>query len=1103
MPTELLRGTARRNVFLSFVPWPNDRLFTPRRAGYTSKLAIQRAAGVDRMPSSYREITVVDSSPTEPPTVDEMLAEAQNVGADSDAWLSRFARALVPSLVGEDWRALFAPDLDRATRRRVALGILRLVAVADSAFDIVEFRVRSLALADEVLPDIYRVMGVKPGDQGFEKQRELCKYASRVEEELRSAAALPASAAGLAGVRQRLMSTLNSALAKPLISAFTSREFVSQIDAALAAAEVYAKSSSHEEVPLAVADVRSACAALERHSPRGTYERIVADASRQIAALVESAFAASPVSQPGNVVIQLTEKKYPLHSGGDIEVTLEVRNTGPGVAIDTYVAVQDEAGLHFEEPETFVGTIPVGVVLVSLRATVDATAGDCLLLATARWRDTNQAERSTDAILELQRQRADIDWSALSTRDLYSLEPVESDRHLIGRSDVLRTLTAMAEAGAVGNAYIFGQRRVGKTSIAKTLLNRISTTQDEHLHVPLYIEAGDYVTPNEADTVAALGGLICEEIRRAHPKFRAVEVPSFTDALSPISRFLRAVTDVDPDARFIVVLDEFDTLPPKLFRRTEVGDAFFQTLRSIAGKSNVGLVLVGGENMQTIVAGHDDMVNKFREQRVDYFDRSTEWADYCELVRRPASDWLEISDDAVVAIFEAANGNPYFSNLICGQLANLQARRHDSHATRSEVREAVRLTVAAAGGNSFAHFWRDGILGTGPEAEELSIARRKVLVALAECLREGSATTDDAISRVAKTMGISSDETLQHLQQFCARHVLELRGDAYHCRVPLFEEWLREKGRAEIVTSDPNLEKYLAALRGDDALYVQADEIVRLVEGWSLFKGQEVGPERVRAWLSQFQSPADQRLMFRLISKLTFYSGSGIRAMLYEAHHRIARDLTAGVARDRYGRGRMSRSDIVLSHVDGVGKSGAHYARLYASENGVYVDNILPRERLVEELRTRTKVEAVVFVDDFIGTGDSSSENLSHLAETLERSDTSPLRWFFVALCGTDRGIANLALTAHRCELPLEILVCDQDAVVEGALTSADVFPDEADRAAAREIAYEKGAALVPRDPLGYGDMESLVVFDSSIPNNCLPILWHSGGDWIPLFRRM
>lgn len=313
------------------------------------------------------------------------------------------------------------------------------------------------------------------------------------------------------------------------------------------------------------------------------------------------------------------------------------------------------------------------------------------------------------------------------------------------------------------------------------------TSKDHgHPHLVVYIETGDYVTAEAMSTIAHLGELICEEVIAADPRLIDISIPEFDEALAPLSKFFREIARRDASTRVTVMLDEFDSLPPELYRRTEVGDAFFQTIGTIAGKKSVGFILIGGENMQMILSTQGESLNKFKEFRVDYFDRAADWPDYVDLVRRPVQEWLEVADQAIVDLYELTAGNPFFTNLAAGQIARRMVERRDAHVTSIEVEEGVRAPVSKVGSPSFAHFWSDGIAGTGPEAEEVSLTRRKVLLGLSACLRDGGDVDGESIAERARRYGVPPDVCAEQLNQFVERGVLVYQGDRIACRVPLF-----------------------------------------------------------------------------------------------------------------------------------------------------------------------------------------------------------------------------------------------------------------------------------------------------------------------------
>ena len=178
--------------------------------------------------------------------------------------------------------------------------------------------------------------------------------------------------------------------------------------------------------------------------------------------------------------------------------------------------------------------------------------------------------------------------------------------------EILNQLIALTTGTNVESAFVRGQRRVGKTSIAKALASHL----DERFpsdYVVVFLEAGDYVAQDAPTTIQFLGRKLCRAIKRSSPRFAGLEVPVFEGALSPIIDFLEDAKALAPECRMLFILDEFDDLPLDLYRRGLVGDAFFRTIRSISNKESFGFILIGSENMDYVLSCQGDtLINSLR-----------------------------------------------------------------------------------------------------------------------------------------------------------------------------------------------------------------------------------------------------------------------------------------------------------------------------------------------------------------------------------------------------------------------------------------------------------------------------------------------------------
>lgn len=204
-------------------------------------------------------------------------------------------------------------------------------------------------------------------------------------------------------------------------------------------------------------------------------------------------------------------------------------------------------------------------------------------------------------------------------------------------------------------------------------------------------------------------------------------------------------------------------------------------------------------------------------------------------------------------------------------------------------------------------------------------------------------------------------------------------------------------------------------------------------------------------------------------------------------------------------KGKLKRNDIIISYLDGHGKSGSQYAKLYADENNIYFSNVIERSMLGNELQKRAKeIEAVVFVDDLIGTGKSAAENFEQLAKDLNiLACRDSVKMFFLSICGLKDGIAELDRRISKLPLQIEVHVCDllddKDRVFS---EHTRYFNDTTQRNEALALCREIGSTLEKKHPLGYDGTQLAVVFEDTTPNNSLPILWKQHKGWAALFPR-
>ena len=423
----------------------------------------------------------------------------------------------------------------------------------------------------------------------------------------------------------------------------------------------------------------------------------------------------------------------------------------------------------------------------------------------------------------------------------------------------------------------------------------------------------------------------------------------------------------------------------------------------------------------------------------------------------------------------------------------------------TEVEKAAQQVVATLDTNSFAHYWRDGIRGDSEEVEIVSLKRCRLLMAWARTARSGKRLNHDSIRSNLYTGALSSGEVLPLLDDFCRRGVFKDEEGTYVPTVSLFSSWLTEGGFSSLVSDSLGDELAEAKQRREDNAFVRSEEILNLATQWDLYQGNQVTTDVIRAWLEQVTSHVHQRMLFKLLQNVRFFSVLEAREKFIHAHKLINSKLPTFVKTSRAQR----RGDIFVSFLDGPGKSGSHFAEIYQQANDIVSRNVQAPSKVGAALgRARKQGEVgLVIVDDMVGTGNNLVERLTALSEVFQQAKIgTEIPLSVVVLCGTLQGEEHVRTFLEDAMPNADLEVCE---TLKGRHFAFDdsigLWETEVEKMEAKSLMLDLGARVQKNKPLGFDDQGLLLTFPRNCPNNSLPILHGSAkGDkpWTPLFPR-
>lgn len=1058
--------------------------------------------------------------------VGELVAKALADAADDEldglvasviaAWSSPLQPAKEPASLAE-----FVSRIDEFAAANVALSLVRALQklrhgqrkIPDTLGD-VAFRLR------EEIGRIYDLDSKK-------RPMELCQLA---------AARLDAALADLSGaVESFLRTTPTTAKAvsldvlrrchqvQPLIIP-TERGFLRELETILGAGfRKFCESFERDDNANVVRRAPELRETLRRHAASTSDQRehsalwrgVVAPVIQHVSLLIDEATSKGEASLlPVLGLVSTTTKTNLQDPEREIFLSLRLANTGRGEALNVSMELltSPTAGsVALVEPSGQFSVGPEGDQLVSLLLRLSTAVPQISIPIRWTCETATGSRRSFDDKVVVDQQSTEPNWDGLLADPPYSLNPIKRRERLYGRDSTLHQLRLAALAGA--STFLWGQKRIGKTSLLQVLASELSQRPDTSCVI---LRMGEITSLHEGQ----LAHRIAE--RLVASSAMSVKIPTEDElgaSMSKLIPFVERLVAQKPSHKYLIVIDEFDDLDPA-FYTGERGRQFIKALRSL---SEIGLTFffVGSERMDTIYRRHQADLNKWRNLALDRIDSRH---DCSALIGNPVLGAIEYAPQAVDFIIDYCGRNPFYIHNFCYQTFERCIQEHRTYVSESDLQVVRQKVLQSLGPTNFAHFWEDN-----PEldpAEKLRQTAENCLALTCIAVLGGRFELPGELFSVQESLGISNaDRAPEHvLRSTCerlkARKILVSlpAEEGTVIALPILREWLAENADSWLIpiwtaycthirtvaapavgAPPPILELSTFPISEDDLIAVSQ----RLV-----YCGHQKDAAELRQWLRQFDDESRIEVAFLLLKRLAergfINEGSRSRALhkLTEMIH--SRRLEIGSKVWRAVRARLD--NLCIAYVDSELKSGAATARelqkiMRPGRCGAAAD-------IATWMRSHMDDDPlVIVVDDFSGTGKTMGDGLKAL-----RKEVDPAIWkryvndgrvssyimfaFPEALQRIRRDCGGVETIAANT-LGDDLRALDADS---------EIFSDDGERRFATEILTQIGRELIPQTPLGFGDMGALVVFHNAAPNNTLPIFWSNGRvnerAWKPLFPR-
>lgn len=289
-----------------------------------------------------------------------------------------------------------------------------------------------------------------------------------------------------------------------------------------------------------------------------------------------------------------------------------------------------------------------------------------------------------------------------------------------------------------------------------------------------------------------------------------------------------------------------------------------------------------------------------------------------------------------------------------------------------------------------------------------------------------------------------------------------------------------------------------------EAIFARCRELI----SYGIWSG--IQQTRLQSWIANFQTPAERYFAALVLDLLVYRSDDQTVSLLRQLLSRVIPDLArisglSTAVRMSYQAARLNAIDPKVRVVPVIPpgasptKSGPVIARhlkrsLRICERWViYPDQV---EAILPSL------DAVIFVDDFLGTGDQFSD---FLIDTKLAGYVDTSCFIYGCLAAHRHGVDSLQKAFPKLHIAAVESLDDSHALFHN---DSGTFPDGTNSAENAKSFYysllsDRGINISGPNRRGYGHLELAYAFEHSVPDNSLPILWWDGDkSWRPLFDR-
>jgi photosystem II stability/assembly factor-like uncharacterized protein/tetratricopeptide (TPR) repeat protein len=301
--------------------------------------------------------------------------------------------------------------------------------------------------------------------------------------------------------------------------------------------------------------------------------------------------------------------------------------------------------------------------------------------------------------------------------------PIAGDVGFYGREDIFRFVRDTFSSPTQNVIVLYGQRRIGKTSILYQLTKPSNLPPGFH---PVYLDLQGMAEWHLDEVLYRLAQEIAKSLNiptPSQPEFGIGDGDYFYD------QFLPQVYEALKGDRLLLLFDEFEILSAEPRNDVAIQTFFPYLQKKILHEQQLAFIFAVGRRLDelsyplksTFKAARTRFVSLLREEEAR------------RLITELASGVVEYKKEAIEHIISLTACHPYLTQLVCYELVDYLTERDKTYATADDV-DAVIDNAIESGSAALAWLW-DG----------LPFAERFFLSAVAHVTDESGMATQDGI----------------------------------------------------------------------------------------------------------------------------------------------------------------------------------------------------------------------------------------------------------------------------------------------------------------------------------------------------------------------